>query len=78
LDRVNHAKLMSLVKGRVSDRRVRQRIDRDLKAGALTGDSCEATPEGTPPGGPLSPWLANLLLDGLEKELERRGHRCVR
>jgi RNA-directed DNA polymerase len=77
-DRVNHDKLMRLVKGRVSDRRVRQLLDRYLKAGALTGDSFEATPEETPPGGPLSPWLANLLLDGLEKALERRGHRCVR
>lgn len=77
-DRVNHDKLMSLVKGRVSDRRVLQLIDRSLKAGALTGDSFEATTEGTPQGGPLSPLLANLLLDGLDKELERRGHRFVR
>jgi RNA-directed DNA polymerase len=77
-DRVNHDKLMSLVKGRVSDRRVLPLIDRYLKAGALTGDSFEATTEETPQGGPLSPLLANLLLDGLEKELERRGHRCVR
>src|SRR4029453_7887184 len=69
---------MSLVKGRVSDRRVLQRIDRYLKAGALTGDRLEATTEGTPQGGPLSPLLANLLLDGLDKELERRGHRFVR
>jgi RNA-directed DNA polymerase len=77
-DRVNHDKLMSLVKGRVSDRRVLPLIDRYLKAGALPGDSCEATTEGTPQGGPLSPLLANLLLDGLDKELERRGHRFVR
>ena len=77
-DRVNHDKLMRLVKGRVSDRRVLPLIDRYLKAGALTGDSFEATTEETPHGGPLSPLLANLLLDGLEKELERRGHRCVR
>ena len=77
-DRVNHDKLMRLVKGRVSDRRVLPLIDRYLKAGALTGDSFEATTEETPQGGPLSPLLANLLLDGLEKELERRGHRCVR
>jgi RNA-directed DNA polymerase len=77
-DRVNHDKLMSLVKGRVSDRRVLQLIDRYLKAGALTGDHLEATIEGTPQGGPLSPLLANLLLDGLDKELERRGHRFVR
>jgi RNA-directed DNA polymerase len=77
-DRVNHDKLMSLGKKRVADRRVVQLIDRDLKAGALTDAGLEATGEGTPPGGPVSPWLANLLLDGLDKELERRGHRCVR
>jgi retron-type reverse transcriptase len=77
-DHVNHDKLMSLVKGRVTDRRVQQLIDRYLKAGALTGDGCEATVEGTPQGGPLSPLLANLLLDDLDKELERRGHRFVR
>jgi RNA-directed DNA polymerase len=77
-DRVNHDKLMRLVKDRVKDRRGLQLIDRYLKAGALTGDGFEATTEGTPQGGPLSPLLANLLLDGFDKELERRGHRCVR
>lgn len=77
-DRVNQDKLMSLVKERITDRRVLQLIDRYLKAGALTGDGFEATTEGTPQGGPLSPLLANLLLDGFDKELERRGHRFVR
>lgn len=77
-DRVNHEKLMSLVKERVTDRRVVTLIDRYLKAGALTGDGFEATREGTPQGGPLSPLLANRLLDGLDKELEKRGHRFVR
>jgi RNA-directed DNA polymerase len=77
-DRVNHAKLMSLVKQRAADRRVLQRIDRYLKAGALTDEGWEATPEGTPHGGPVSPLLANLLLDGLDTEVERRGHRFVR
>ena len=77
-DRVNHDKLMSLVRERVSDRRVLKLIDRYLKAGALTAEGFEATPEGTPQGGPLSPLLANLLLDGFDKELERRGHRFVR
>jgi RNA-directed DNA polymerase len=76
--RVNHDKLMSRVKERVADRRVLQLIDRYLKAGALTDEGLEATAEGTPQGGPLSPLLANLLLDGLDKELERRGHRFVR
>jgi RNA-directed DNA polymerase len=77
-DRVNHDKLMSRVRERVSDRRVLKLIDRYLKAGALTAEGFEATPEGTPQGGPLSPLLANLLLDGLDKELENRGHRFVR
>jgi RNA-directed DNA polymerase len=77
-DRVNHDKLMSLVKQRVADRRVLQLIDCYLKAGALTEAGLEATREGTPQGGPLSPLLANLLLDGLNKELERRRHRFVR
>jgi RNA-directed DNA polymerase len=77
-DRVNHDKLMSLVRERVSDRRVLKLIDRYLKAGALTAEGFEATLEGTPQGGPLSPLLANLLLDGFDKELERRGHRFVR
>jgi RNA-directed DNA polymerase len=77
-DRVNHDKLMSRVKARVTDRRVLQLIDRYLKAGALTGDGFEATPEGAPQGGPLSPLLANLLLDGLDREVEKRGHRFVR
>jgi group II intron reverse transcriptase/maturase len=78
VDRVHQDKLMRLVKERVADRRVLQRIDRDRKAGALTDEGLEATVEGTPPGGPLSPRLANLRLDELDQELARRGHRCVR
>ena len=77
-DRVNHDKLMSRVRERGSDRRVLKLIDRYLKAGALTAEGFEAMPEGTPQGGPLSPLLANLLLDGLDKELENRGRRIVR
>jgi RNA-directed DNA polymerase len=77
-DRVNHDQLMSWVRKRVSDRRVLRLIDRYLKAGALTSEGLEVTPEGTPQGGPISPLLANLLLDGLDKELESRGHRFVR
>jgi RNA-directed DNA polymerase len=77
-DRGNHDKVMSLVKERVRDRRVLQLLDRYRKAGALTGDGFEATGEGTPQGGPLSPLVANLLLDRFDKELERRGHRFVR
>ena len=54
-DRVHHDTLMSLVKERGKDRRVLHLINRYLKAGALTGDGFEATTEGTPQGGPLSP-----------------------
>jgi RNA-directed DNA polymerase len=77
-DRVNHDKLRSLVKERITDRRVLPRIDRYLKAGALTDEGWVARVEGTPQGGPLSPLWANRLLDGLDKEWEHRGHRCVR
>jgi hypothetical protein len=52
--------------------------DRSLKAGALTDEGLEATGEGTPQGGPVSPLLANLRLDERDKEVERRGHRFVR
>ena len=77
-DRVNHDKLMSLVKERVSDPRVLKLINRYLKSGAMEGEEYHPTGEGTPQGGPLSPLLANLLLDRLDKELERRGHRFAR
>ena len=77
-DRVNHDKLISLVKERVKDDRVRTLIYRYLKAGVMIDDDYHWTGEGTPQGGPLSPLLANLLLDLLDKELERRGHCFVR
>jgi RNA-directed DNA polymerase len=77
-DRGNQDKLMHLVKERIQDRRVLQLMDRYRKAGALTGDGFEATTEGTPQGGPLSPRFAHRLLDGFDKELERRGPRFVR
>ncbi len=77
-DRVNHDKLMSLARERVKDERVRGLICRYLKAGVMIGDDYQEAVEGTPQGGPLSPLLANLLLDLLDKELERRGHRFVR
>ena len=77
-DRGHHDTLMRRVKKRVEDRRVLKLIDRDLKAGAVTDLGVEASVEGTPPGGPVSPLWANLRLDGLDKELERRGHRFVR
>jgi RNA-directed DNA polymerase len=77
-DRVNHSNLMSLVRARVDDERVNRLITRFLKAGMLTGDVMIPRGEGTPQGGPLSPLLANLLLDQLDKELEKRQHRFVR
>ena len=77
-DRVNQEKLMRLAKERVADRRVLKRIDRYRKAGAMTEAGFEATVEGTPPGGPLSPLLANLRLDERDKAVERRGHRFGR
>jgi len=77
-DRVNHDKLMSLVRNRITDWRVISLIHRYLKAGAMKGDVCVPRSEGTPQGGPLSPLLANLLLDEFDKELEKRGHSFVR
>jgi len=77
-DRVNHDKLMRRVRQQVSDRRVLVLIQRYLKAGALGAGGWIAANEGTPQGGPLSPLLSNLLLDELDRELERRGHRFAR
>jgi len=78
-DRVNHAVLMSRVRRRVKDRRVVTVLHRFLKAGVLTLEgSLAPTVEGTPQGGPLSPLLATLLLDELDKALEKRGHRFAR
>ena len=77
-DRVNHDKLMTLVKRRITDERILKLINSGLKAGAMVGNVWAPASEGTPQGGPLSPLLANLLLDELDKELERRGHRFVR
>jgi RNA-directed DNA polymerase len=77
-DRVNHDKLMNEVGKRVADRRVKALIRRLLRSGVRHGGKLLKTEEGTPQGGPLSPLLANLMLDGLDRELERRGHRFVR
>jgi RNA-directed DNA polymerase len=77
-DRVNHDKLLSKVRERVSDGRVIRLISGFLKSGIKDHDHIVETVEGTPQGGPLSPLLANLMLDQLDKELERRGHRFVR
>lgn len=77
-DRVNHDMLMGRVAKRVTDTRVRALIRAYLKAGVLENGLVSPTDEGTPQGGPLSPLLSNLLLDDLDRELERRGHRFVR
>lgn len=77
-DRVNHDILMSRVAKKVSDKRVLGLIRRYLQAGVLERGLVEATEEGTPQGGPLSPMLSNILLTDLDRELERRGHRFVR
>jgi len=77
-DRVNHDILMGLVAKRVADKRVLKLIRGFLTAGAMEGGLVSPTEEGTPQGGPLSPLLSNLMLDVLDKELEKRGHRFVR
>lgn len=77
-DRVNHDKLMSEVRKRIPDERVNTLIHRYLRSG-IEHEGKLLNPEmGTPQGGPLSPLLANLVLDKLDRELERRGHRFVR
>jgi RNA-directed DNA polymerase len=77
-DRVNHDVLMARVKRRVKDRRVLAIINRYLQAGMMSGGVVGPRRQGTPQGGPLSPLLSNILLDGLDKELAGRGHRFVR
>lgn len=77
-DRVNHDILMGLIAKRVADKRVLKLIRGFLTAGVLEGGLVSPTEEGTPQGGPLSPLLSNLMLDVLDKELEKRGHRFVR
>ena len=77
-DRVNHDVLMARVARRVKDRRVLRLLRRYLRAGVLEGGLVSPRQEGTPQGGPLSPLLSNLLLDDLDRELTRRGHRFVR
>lgn len=77
-DRVNHDILMARLARRVGDKRLLAIIRRFLEAGMMQHGVCVARHEGTPQGGPLSPLLANLLLDDLDKELERRGHRFCR
>lgn len=77
-DRVNHDILMSRIARRIGDKRLLRIIRRFLQAGLMQDGVCVAREEGTPQGGPLSPLLANLLLDDLDQLLENRGHRFCR
>jgi RNA-directed DNA polymerase len=78
-DRVNHERLVARLEQRVKDSRLIQLIRQMLKAKVVMPDGVVvSTEEGTPQGGPLSPLLSNIVLDELDQELERRGHRFVR
>jgi len=77
-DRVNHDKLMGQIANRVEDKRLLKLIRAFLNAGVMENGLVSPSVEGTPQGGPLSPLLSNLVLDELDRELERRGHRFVR
>jgi len=77
-DRVNHDLLMSRLARRIKDKRVLRLIRRYLQAGMMSNGLTTVRREGTPQGGPLSPLLSNILLDELDKELERRGHKFCR
>ncbi|MCH7538664.1 MAG: group II intron reverse transcriptase/maturase [Proteobacteria bacterium] len=77
-DQVNHDRLMSRLALRIADKRVLKLIRAYLRAGILEHGLVSVPTEGTPQGGPLSPFLSNVVLDELDKELESRGHRYVR
>jgi len=77
-DRVNHDLLLARLARRLNDKRLLRIIRRFLEAGLMQHGVCVERHEGTPQGGPLSPLLANLLLDDLDRELERRGHKFCR
>jgi RNA-directed DNA polymerase len=77
-DRVNHDILMGRLAKRIEDKRILRLIRRYLQVGIMVHGVVQERWEGTPQGGPLSPLLSNLLLDELDKELERRGHRFCR
>ena len=77
-DNVRHDLLMARVARRIGDKRLLALIGRYLRAGVMIGERFEPSELGTPQGGPLSPLLANILLDDLDRELEARGHRFAR
>lgn len=77
-DEVDHDILMARLGRKVKDKRLKRLLNAFLKAGVQCGDKIEPTTKGTPQGGPLSPLLSNILLDDLDKELERRGHSFCR
>ena len=77
-DRVNHDMLMARVAREVKDKRVLKLIRAYLNSGVMVNGVVMDTEEGTPQGGPLSPLLSNIMLDDLDKELEKRGHKFVR
>ncbi|MCI0656160.1 MAG: group II intron reverse transcriptase/maturase, partial [Acidobacteria bacterium] len=77
-DRVNHDVLMGRLEKRIADQRMLGLIRRYLEAGMMADGVIQERHEGTPQGGPLSPLLANVLLDEVDKELERRGHAFAR
>ena len=77
-DRVNHDLLMTLLSRKVNDKRLLKLISRYLRAGIMDKQYFIESREGVPQGGPLSPLLANIMLDPLDKELERRGHKFTR
>lgn len=77
-DRVNHDVLMERLARRIADRRLLRLVRRYLEAGVMVNGVAVERYEGTPQGGPLSPLLANVLLDEVDKELEKRGHAFVR
>ena len=77
-DRVNHDRLMAAVAKRVADKRMLKLIRAFLEAGVMEDGLVSPVDEGTPQGGPLSPLLSNLVLDELDRELERRGHHFAR
>jgi group II intron reverse transcriptase/maturase len=77
-DRVNHDKIMYLLSRKILDKRLLRIIRRYLESGVMIGGLVSPSREGTPQGGPLSPMLSNVMLDELDKELEKRGHRFCR